>query len=103
MTAGSCKFKEVGVSERRARISRRTSLEKLSVVLKALGSNKTPIWHDDEEAREWFYTQSVDDIWLETIKKVVGRGIGFAPLASPFWQTYRTLGTEWLGRSLELY
>src|SRR3569833_346304 len=62
MTTGSYGFKQVGLGERRARFSRRTGLEKLSVVLKALGSNKTPIWHDDEEARKRSYVQSIDDL-----------------------------------------
>ena len=98
LTNTSYGFKIVGVGERGARISRLAGLEKLSAVLKAFGSNETPIWHDDKETREWSYTQLVDDVWLDIVKKIVGRGMGFPFAESPFWQTYRTLGMERLGR-----
>lgn len=89
-------FKKVGVGERGARISRRMCLEKLSTVLKALGSDNIPVWHDDEEAKQSSYLQSVDDVWLNMVKKLFGRGVGSASEfgASHFWETYSTLGTK---------
>jgi hypothetical protein len=101
MTTKFSGFKKVGLGERGARVSRQTSLEKLSVVLRALGSNKAPVWHDIGEAKEQFYLQSTDDTWLDMIKKFEERGVLRASLVrqtTPFWQTYRILGTEKLRR-----
>lgn len=73
MTTSSYGFKSVGVGERRAGISRRACVEKLSVVLRSLGSNKTPVWRDDGDAAKFSYTVSVDELWLEMVKKLLGR------------------------------
>jgi hypothetical protein len=95
MTTTSYGFKSVGIGEHRARISRRACLEKLSVVLRSLGSDKTPVWRDDGEAAKFSYTVSADDLWLAMVKKLFGRGgIGFVPKATPFWEIYCKLGTR---------
>lgn len=96
MTTDSYGFKKVGVGERGARISRRMCLQRLSTVLKALGSDNAPIWHDEEEANHSSYLQSIDDSWLETIKKFFGRSMHSASefRESHFWGIYSTLGTK---------
>jgi hypothetical protein len=96
MTSRSYGFKTVGVGEHRARISRRIGLEKLSIVLKALGSDKLPVWNDDQHARKSVCIRSVDDLWLDQTKKLLGNGSECAlePTASSFWETYRTLGMK---------
>ena len=96
MTGSSYGFKAVGVGEHRARISRRKGLEKLSIVLKALGSDKLPVWDDDQHARKSVWVRSLDDLWLDQTKKLLGNGSERA-LGSPafsFWETYRTLGMK---------
>ena len=96
MTTRSYGFKNVGVGERRARISRLACLEKLSVVLRSLGSDKTPVWPDERDAAKSSYTVSLDDLWLEMVKKVFGGlfggGSGFE--ATPLGEIYCTLGTR---------
>ncbi|KAH6880829.1 hypothetical protein B0T10DRAFT_495276 [Thelonectria olida] len=94
MTTDLHGFKKAGVGERGARISRRVCFEKLSTVLKALGSDNIPVWHDDEEANQSSYLQSIDDVWLEMVKKLFGRSVEFASKfgASHFWETYSMLG-----------
>lgn len=94
MTTTSYGFKQTGIGERHARSSRRRCLEKLAVVLKTLGSNMVPTWHDDKEARQRTYTQSIDDVWLEMTKNMLKRGHKIQPSASNFWETYHILGTE---------
>ena len=85
-------FKNVGVGEHRARISRRACLEKLSVVLRYLGSDKTPVWPDNRDAAKSTYIVSVDDLWLEMVKELFGRGVGF--VGTPLWKFYCLLGTR---------
>jgi hypothetical protein len=75
MTSTSYGFKNVSVGEHRARISRRACLEKLSVVLRSLGSDKTPFWHEGNGAAEPLYVWSLDDQWLEITKKLFEGGI----------------------------
>ena len=94
MTTDSYGFETVGVGEHGARTSRRMCLEKLSVVLRSLGSDKTPVWHDDEEARKWSSPRSVNDIWLDMFKVFFGRGTEFE--GPPLWEIYYTLGTRTL-------
>ncbi|KAM0080465.1 hypothetical protein ACKRZS_007382 [Fusarium odoratissimum] len=92
MTTDSYGFKKVGVGERGARISRRMCLQKLSTVLKALGSDNAPIWHDEEGANQSSYLQSIDDSWLEIIKKFFGRGgtkETFVKDLEQSWRLYR--------------
>ncbi|KAG7404066.1 hypothetical protein Forpe1208_v015793 [Fusarium oxysporum f. sp. rapae] len=94
MTTDLYGFKKVGVGERGARISRRMCLQKLSTVLKALGSDNAPIWHDDVEANQSSYLQSIDDSWLEIMKKFLKRSMDSASefRESHFWGIYSTLG-----------
>jgi hypothetical protein len=75
MTTSSYGFKNVGVGESRARISRRACLEKLSAVLRSLGSDKSPVWHDDKGDAKSSYVRSLDDLWLDMMKKLLGRGM----------------------------
>jgi hypothetical protein len=72
LTTGSYGFKTLGVGEHGARTSRLICLEKLSVVLRDLGSDKTPVWHDNEEARQECHVRSLDDIWLDMFKASEG-------------------------------
>jgi hypothetical protein len=89
-------FKEVGFGERHSRISRHKALEKLSVILKALGSDKISLWHavGEGEAGKRSCLQSIDDVWLEMTKTFLKRDFDFAsgPEASHFWQIYCALG-----------
>ena len=92
MTTSSYGFKMVGVGETRARISRRACLEKLSAVLQSMGSDKSPVWHDDKGDAKSSYVRSLDDQWLDMVKKLLGRGIGVAK--GDFWEVYFKLGTK---------
>jgi len=96
MTTSAHGFKKVGIGEHGARVSRLACLEKLSAVLKMLGSESVPVWFDkDEEERELF-VQSFDDVWLEMVKKLFEDGDeSFSESeTTPFWQAYYTLGTQ---------
>lgn len=89
MTTRDYGFKTLGVGEHGASTSRRICLEKLSAVLKSLGSDKTPVWHDDEEARQQGHVSSVDDIWLDMFKLSYKQ---FKLEGFPFFKLYSMLG-----------
>ncbi len=91
MTADSNGFKNVGVGERGARISRRECLEKLSVVLRSLGSDKIPVWCEDNETAKASCVVSLDDVCLK-VMKAIGPETGFA--TTPFGKVYCGLGTS---------
>lgn len=65
MTTSLHGFKNVGVGEYGARASRRERLERLSAILKILGSNVNPVWSDDQEKNTNSIVESFDDVWLE--------------------------------------
>jgi hypothetical protein len=92
MTSSSYGFKNLGVGEHRARTTRRACLEKLSVVLRSLGSDKTPVWHDNKGAAKPLCMRSLDDEWLGIVKKLFGRGMEFA--TGDFWDIYCKSGMK---------
>lgn len=96
LTADCHGFKKVGVGELHARTGRRECLQKLSLVLKALGSDVAPLWHEDEGARTSHSLMSLDDVWIDMIKILLGRGVEFSPGtdSSAFFSTYNSLGTK---------
>lgn len=88
-------FKRLGLGEHGAMNSRLICLEKLSVVLRSLGSDRTPVWHDDEEARQQVHVSSVDDTWLDIIKVYSKSSKSSKSIkweGSPFFKIYSTLG-----------
>jgi len=96
MTSSAHGFKKVGVGEHRAPVSRLACLEKLSAVLKMLGSKSVPVWLEKGEEDGKLLIQSFDDMWLEMMKKI------FEDVDEPFqgfettsfWQAYHILGTD---------
>jgi hypothetical protein len=88
-------FKAAGIGEHGARDSRLVCLQKLSAVLKMLGSKTVPVWFDKDEESSEPFIQSFDDVWLEMIKKLLGDGDeSFSESeTNSFWQAYYTLGT----------
>jgi hypothetical protein len=96
MTTSAHGFKQVGVGEHRAQFSRLTCLKKLSAVLKMLGSKSIPSWSEQDGTESKQYVQSVDDVWLEVVKKLLHE-CDDSSLGSdnvPFWQAYCALGTK---------
>jgi hypothetical protein len=96
MTKSSHGFKKVGVGEHGARVSRLACLEKLSAVLKTLGSKTVPVWCDNGKKENEPVTQSLDDAWLDMMKKLFeGADVPFPESeTTPFWQAYYILGME---------
>lgn len=95
MTTSAHGFKKVGIGEHGARISRRACLEKLSTVLRMLGSESVPVWSSKEAEQSKPYTQSFDDMWLETTKAFIdddGDEFISTSETTSFWQAYHTLG-----------
>jgi hypothetical protein len=95
MTTSAYGFKTVGAGEHGGRVSRFACLEKLSAVLKMLGSKTVPVWFDKDEERREPFVQSFDDVWREVMKKILEDGDeSFSESdMTPFWQVYYTLGT----------
>ena len=96
MTTSTPGFKKVGAGDHRARVSRLSCLEKLSAVLRMLGSTAVPVWFfQDEEGREPF-VQHFDDVWLEMMKKILEDGDGSFSESKTvsFWRAYYTLGAQ---------
>lgn len=99
MTLRSQGFKSPGFGERGARITRLACLEKLSTVLKMLGSKVVPVYCDGKD-EEWKATdttvESFDDVWLEVMKRTVDTDLEQDSKSerTPFWQAFYTLGIE---------
>lgn len=94
MTTRAHGFKKVGVGEHGARMSRFACLEKLSVVLKMLGSENVPVWFDKDGGSQPFL-QSLDDMWLEMAKIIFEVDVELLESeATQFWQAYSVLGTK---------
>ncbi|KAK5046206.1 hypothetical protein LTR84_008663 [Exophiala bonariae] len=94
MTTAADGFKTVGTGEHGARVGRLACIEKLSAVLKMLGSKTTAVWFDKDEERGEPFTQSFDDVWLSMMTKCFensDKSIS-EPEKIPFWQAYYTLG-----------
>lgn len=94
MTTSPDVFKKVGIGEHGARVSRLACLEKLSAVLKMLGSTSVPVWSDEEGSESFVW--SFNDVWLEMMKKLfeVDDESFSERETTPFWQAYYTLGTQ---------
>ncbi|KDN72260.1 hypothetical protein CSUB01_07911 [Colletotrichum sublineola] len=111
MTTNSGDFKNIGGRQRGAPFSRYESFQKLSIVLKALGSDKVPRWHDDRQSNQTSYIQSIDDMWLNIMVSCFEKGSDDTLVSgkTDFWNTYRILdGTtdkfvEDLKQSWKLY
>lgn len=95
MTTPAHGFKTVGVGEHGAKVSRLACLEKLSAVLKMLGSS-IPVCFDKDGVERESYVQSFDDNWLEVMKKLFdGDDETLSEYkTTPFWQAYFILGTK---------
>ncbi|KIX97796.1 uncharacterized protein Z520_06574 [Fonsecaea multimorphosa CBS 102226] len=94
MSTSAYGFKTVGTGEHGARNSRLVCLEKLSSVLKLLGSKTVPVWFTKDQESRGPFIQSFDDVWLEMMKRILRDGEEFSSESekSPFLQTYHVLG-----------
>ena len=96
MTSNVHGFKRVGVGELHAKIGRRECLQKLSLLLRTLGSDITPCWHENEGARTPSATRSLDDTWIKMMSVLFKKVGGHSPdhNSAAFFSTYNTLGTK---------
>lgn len=96
MTTSAHGFKKVNTGQHGARVSRLAYLEKLSVVLKMLGSTTVPVWFDKHGEGREILVQSLDDLWLEMVKKIFEEDDeSFSQSeTTPFWYAYHILGTQ---------
>lgn len=95
LTTSAHGLKKVGIGEHGAHTSRRDCLKKLSVVLRKLGGENVPIWVDEEGEASQPCVQSLDDMWLEVIKKLFEHQPELPqPEATLFWQAYSVLGKK---------
>ncbi|KAN0122749.1 Protein of unknown function (DUF4238) domain containing protein [Hyaloscypha variabilis] len=93
MTSRADGFKKVGVGERGARASRFACIEKLTMVLKLLGSENVPVWFDKEGEGRQPFRQSLDDMWLEMMKGIFEFDEELPESTeTQFWQVYSVLG-----------
>ncbi|XMA15256.1 hypothetical protein WAI453_008047 [Rhynchosporium graminicola] len=93
LTTSAHGLKKVGIGEHGAHTSRHACLKKLSIVLRKLGAENVAIWIDEEGEASQPYVQSLDDTWLEVMKKLFeDQPELLQQKATSFWQAYSLLG-----------
>jgi len=96
MTSCDYGFKNIGVGEHGARLTRSECLQKLSTVLRLLGFDSILAYGGGgEREKTTVIVLSLYEMWLETVKGMLGNEHGsFSPTfeTSLFWKAYCKLG-----------